>query len=74
MKPPKNPKSRKYRRIVNRGCGGSRDYWGEYSCDHVYDWICEECPCCLDARMEIRQQEAAKNNNTSQVSIQSFLP
>jgi hypothetical protein len=44
MNLPKNPKSRKYKRIVNRGCGGTRDYWGEYDCLHKYDWTCDECP------------------------------
>lgn len=44
MKCPKNPKSRKFRRILNRGCSGYRDYWGEYECGHRYNWTCEECP------------------------------
>lgn len=29
-------------KIVNAGCQGSRDYWGEFDC--VYPWDCGVCP------------------------------
>lgn len=55
MKCPKNPRSRKWRRIVNRGCGGYRDYWGEYDCHHGYDWTCDDCPVCQESQRKNRK-------------------
>jgi hypothetical protein len=46
MNPPKRGK--KYWEIVNRGCGGTRDYWGEYDCKHPYNWTCDDCPVCIE--------------------------
>lgn len=34
-------------KIVNAGCQGSRDYWGEFDC--VYPWGCDQCPVCIVA-------------------------
>lgn len=31
-------------RIVNRGCGGYNDYFGDFDCSHKYEWYCEDCP------------------------------
>ncbi len=43
-KTPRDPNSQNYRKVVKHGCGGSRDYWGEFDCDHLYEWSCDECP------------------------------
>lgn len=43
-------RGKKYQEVVDRGCGGWVDYWGEYTCDHDYDWTCDECPCSIEAR------------------------
>lgn len=48
MKYSKNPRGREYKRIVNRGCGGYYDYWGEFDCSYDYDWTCDNCPCCIE--------------------------
>ena len=34
----------KYKEILESGCGGYRDYWGEFDCDHPYEWACDDCP------------------------------
>lgn len=60
MNPPK--KGKKYWEIVNRGCGGYRDYWGEYDCRHPYDWTCDDCPCCIE-----HQKEEAKVNHEKDI-------
>ena len=60
MNPPK--KSKKYWKIVNCGCGGYRDYWGEYDCRHDYAWACDDCPCCLE-----HQKEKATMDNDNHV-------
>lgn len=31
-----------YDRIIEGGCKGTRDYWGEYDCE--YSWTCDNCP------------------------------
>lgn len=36
--------SRGWKRVVDRGCGGETDYFGEFSCGHGYTWGCEDCP------------------------------
>lgn len=41
--PPKEG-SRRWHKIIKAGCGGTRDYWGEYDCSHNYDWACDDCP------------------------------
>lgn len=33
-----------YIRVVARGCGGKRAYWGEFDCWHDYPWTCDDCP------------------------------
>lgn len=33
-----------YQKVVDAGCGGKFDYWGEFDCSHSYDWTCDECP------------------------------
>jgi signal peptidase I len=37
-----DPGTKKYIRIVEEGCKGTRDYWGEYDCE--YSWVCDYCP------------------------------
>ena len=50
MNPPK--KGKKYWEIVNRGCGGHRDYFGEFDCQHPYGWSCDECPWSIEYQKE----------------------
>jgi hypothetical protein len=57
MNAPKRGK--KYWEVVNRGCGGYRDYWGEYDCKHPYDWTCDDCPCCIEHQKEINNPLAS---------------
>lgn len=40
--------SKRYIEILNAGCGGHRDYWGEFDCLHGYQWSCDECPIVTD--------------------------
>jgi hypothetical protein len=30
--------------VLALGCGGYRDYFGDYDCRHNYTWLCEDCP------------------------------
>lgn len=57
---PQVPKkgSKGYDRVVNRGCGGYRDYWGEYDCDHGYGWGCDHCPWLLEREAKGGEKEA----------------
>lgn len=48
---------RGYIRIVARGCGGTRDYWGEYDCTHRYPWTCGECPIVLERYKDEPEEE-----------------
>jgi len=43
-------RGKKYKSVVDAGCGGYRDYWGEYYCRHNYDWTCDECPWSIENR------------------------
>lgn len=49
----KNPPARgtrRYERMVRRGCGSVRidtDWGTEYDCD-FYDWECDNCPPCVE--------------------------
>ena len=45
-KPPA-PHQKGWPKIVNMGCQGTRDYWGEYDC--VYPWACDSCPVLVDS-------------------------
>ena len=54
MKVPKKGSSR-YKSVVNTGCGGVVDYWGEYDCTHEYDWTCDDCPCGIEMRKSDRE-------------------
>jgi hypothetical protein len=36
--------TRRYKAVLDAGCGGKYDYWGEFDCDHEYDWTCDDCP------------------------------
>lgn len=38
------PGSKGYKRVLDRGCGGTKDYYGEFDCCHNYPWYCEDCP------------------------------
>lgn len=49
MKTP-NKGTKKYRAVVEAGCGGQHDIWGEFDCQHAYGWTCDYCPCSLEAR------------------------
>lgn len=49
--------ARGYIRVVERGCGGTRDYWGDFDCSHGYGWTCDNCPW-LNEKWE---REAAAN-------------
>lgn len=57
---PQTPKkgTKGYDRVVNRGCGGYRDYWGEYDCDHGYGWGCDYCPWLLEREVKGGEKEA----------------
>lgn len=50
--PPTSPHGRKWKAILKLGCGGSRDYWGEYDCDHGYTWSCDYCPIVLQRELD----------------------
>ena len=50
MNAPKRGK--KYKEIVLRGCGGYRDYWGDFDCHHKYDWDCDDCPVCIEKQKQ----------------------
>ena len=48
MKPPKRG-SKKYKEILELGCGGWYDEWnGDYDCHHPYDWSCDDCPIVIE--------------------------
>lgn len=57
---PQTPKkgTKGYDRVVSRGCGGYRDYWGEYDCDHGYGWGCDHCPWLLEHEVKGGEKEA----------------
>ncbi|WP_175969645.1 hypothetical protein [Burkholderia sp. BCC0322] len=48
-----------YARVVARGCGGSRDYWGEFDCDHAHPWTCDDCPWRIENEKEIERAAQA---------------
>ena len=54
-----NPSKRgkKYKDIVNRGCGCYKTYDGDYDCEHRYDWECDNCPCCIEHRKNNKGNE-----------------
>jgi hypothetical protein len=57
MKVPKRRSSRKYKEVVEKGCGlRYYEYEGDYDCDHKYEWNCEDCPCALEGRREREKQ------------------
>lgn len=47
---PPMPHQKGWPKIVNAGCQGTRDYWGEYHC--VYPWDCESCPVLIDSEQK----------------------
>jgi hypothetical protein len=55
MNPPKRGK--KYKEIVERGCGGYQTWEGDYDCRHPYDWACDDCPCCIEYQKELWKKE-----------------
>jgi hypothetical protein len=55
MNPPKRGK--KYKEIVDRGCGGYQTWEGDYDCRHPYDWACDDCPCCIEYQKELWKKE-----------------
>jgi len=58
VRPPKNPLSRKFKKIVRRGCGLVKDeYTGEYDCAHAYGWNCDYCPCGIAAWLNSKHNE-----------------
>lgn len=40
--------SKRWKEILEMGCGGHYDREGEFDCDNGYDWDCEDCPVCVE--------------------------
>jgi hypothetical protein len=58
MKPPAKG-TNKYRKIINRSCGGEWTYWpngDDFDCEHVYEWTCDECPINIDSHEEAKPE------------------
>ena len=43
MKMPKE-RTKRWKEIVDLGCGGHYDHEGEFGCEHGYEWDCDYCP------------------------------
>lgn len=54
MKPPKSGK--RYQEILNDGCGGYHDYWGDFDCEHGYEWTCDDCPIVIELQKQKQSQ------------------
>ena len=63
MNPPKSGKQ--YKEILKDGCGGYHDYWGEFDCEHGYEWLCDDCP------IVIEMYKIRKKTNDSYTRIDS---
>lgn len=50
--------SRQYIEILKIGCGADYDYWGEFRCDHGYEWDCEDCPINVEYWKQQKGQKA----------------
>jgi hypothetical protein len=52
--------TRRYIKVLEAGCGGYRDYWGEFDCRHNYPWTCDDCPIVVEQYRPNDQQEMVK--------------
>ncbi len=64
MKTPKRGK--KYKEIIDHGCGGYQTYEGDYNCHHRYEWECDICPCCIEYQKN-------KSNEHELIDLTSWL-
>ena len=48
--------------ILERGCGGYQDYFGEYDCRHKYEWSCDDCPIVTDKYYQLSMTKGGRND------------
>jgi len=58
VKAPKRGK--KYKEVIDRGCGGYQDHEGDYACEHGYEWSCDNCPLVIEKYKDYEVNKSLK--------------
>lgn len=59
MNPPKIG-TKKYWKIVKKGCDLETTDGTDYGCGHKYDWECDQCPCCIESQRQKLMNQGQK--------------
>lgn len=54
------PGTKYYENIIKAGCGGHRDYWGDFDCSFDYPWGCDDCPILVDKHKDDDEDPESK--------------
>lgn len=71
---PPNPDTKRWQQIIDAGCGGTRDYWGEFDCTHRYEWACDDCPIVTQNYTDEPEEAGMIQFDTSKVELWSCNP